>query len=213
MADIRISPTKGNLIAVKKSLELAKLGYDLMDRKRNVLIREMMALVDKVKYLRNEITQTYIEAYAALQQANMSLGVVTEIANAIRIDSGIHVKYRSVMGVEIPNVSLDEYKLEFQYGFDESNSKLDEAYIMFNKAKDITVVLAEIDNSVFRLAKEIQKTQKRANALRNIVIPNYHSQVKFITEALEEKEREEFTRLKVIKQQKALKATLKEIEH
>jgi len=202
MAITHISPTKGNLIATKKSLELAKLGYDLMDRKRNVLIREMMLLVDKVKYLRTEITETYAQAYISLQQANISLGVVTQIANSISAENGVKVVYRSVMGVEIPNVRLEESELTFEYGFDESNSKLDEASIKFIDAKKMTVLLAEIDNSVFRLARAIQKTQKRANALRNIVIPSLQSEVKFISDALEEKEREEFTRLKVIKNQK-----------
>jgi len=199
----RLSPTKGNLIATKKSMQLAKLGYDLMDRKRNVLIREMMLLVDKVKILRDQITQTYAEAYLSLQQANISLGVVTQIANAVSIENGVSIVYRSVMGVEIPNVRLEDTELTFEYGFDESNSKLDEASLKFLQAKRMTVLLAEIDNSVFRLARAIQKTQKRANALRNIVLPQLQADIKFISDALEEKEREEFTRLKVIKNKKA----------
>jgi V/A-type H+/Na+-transporting ATPase subunit D len=202
----RLSPTKGNLLATKKSLDLAKLGYELMDRKRNVLIREMMSQVDKVKTLRHEITETYASAYLALQQANISLGVVTEIAQAVTIENGVHVVYRSVMGVEIPNVSITESTVTFQYGFAESNSKLDEATLLFNKAKQLTVALAELDNAVFRLARAIQKTQKRANALKNIVLPGLKADIKFISEALEEKEREEFTRLKVIKTQKQSKA-------
>jgi V/A-type H+-transporting ATPase subunit D len=202
MAITQVSPTKGNLLSTKKSLQLAKLGYDLMDRKRNVLIREMMTMVDKVKILRDQITQTYEEAYLALQQANISLGVVTQIANAIKVENGVSVVYRSVMGVEIPSVRMAESELTFEYGFDESNSKLDEATLKFIEARRLTILLAEIDNAVFRLARAIQKTQKRANALRNIVLPQLQDDVKYISEALEEKEREEFTRLKVIKNKK-----------
>ncbi|MHB8096583.1 MAG: V-type ATP synthase subunit D [Erysipelotrichaceae bacterium] len=202
MANLRPSPTKGNLIASKKSLELAKLGYDLMDRKRNVLIREMMNLVDKVKFLRENITETYQEAYLALQQANISLGVVNEIANAITIEEGINIVYRSVMGVEIPMVTMNETDVVLEYGFEESNSRLDEATIKYVLAKRLTVVLAEVDTSIYRLARAIQKTQKRANALKNIVIPNLEGDIKYISEALEEKEREGFIRLKVIKNQK-----------
>ena len=66
----------------------------------------------------------------------------------------------------------------------------------------VTVELAEVENSVYRLANAIRKTQKRANALKNIIIPRFDETVKFITEALEEKDREEFSRLKVIKRQK-----------
>ena len=202
MANLRPSPTKGNLIASKKSLELAKLGYDLMDRKRNVLIREMMNLVDKVKFLRENITEAYQEAYLALQQANISLGVVNEIANAITIEEGINIVYRSVMGVEIPMVTMNETDVVLEYGFEESNSRLDEATIKYILAKRLTVVLAEVDTSIYRLARAIQKTQKRANALKNIVIPNLEGDIKYISEALEEKEREGFIRLKVIKNQK-----------
>ena len=107
------------------------------------------------------------------------------------------------MGVEIPTVSCLETAVQFEYGFEESNSKLDEATIKFNQVKKMTILLSEIDNSIYRLARAIQKTQKRANALKNIVLPQLKEDIKYISEALEEKEREEFTRLKVIKNQKA----------
>ena len=80
---------------------------------------------------------------------------------------------------------------------------LDDAYSKFNEVKRLTAELAEVENSVYRLADAIKKTQKRANALKNIMIPRFEETVKFITDALEEKEREEFSRLKVIKKQKA----------
>ena len=76
MSNVKVFPTKGNLLKTKKSLELAKVGYDLLDRKRNVLIREMMLLMDKVKILRNEVTDSYSLGYYLLQQANISTGVI-----------------------------------------------------------------------------------------------------------------------------------------
>jgi len=96
-----VFPTKGNLIATKKSLVLAKLGYDLLDRKRNILIREMMLLVEKAKSLRGEIETTYQKAYLALQRANITLGVCEEIGKATSIENGVSITYRSVMGVDI----------------------------------------------------------------------------------------------------------------
>ena len=83
---------------------------------------------------------------------------------------------------------------------------IDEAYSCFREVKRLTADLAEVENSVYRLADSIKKTQKRANALKNIMIPRFEEGVKFITEALEEKDREEFSRLKVIKAQKAKKS-------
>ncbi len=202
---VAISPTKGNLLNTKKSLELARLGYDLMDRKRNVLIREMMALMDDVRLLRDKITSTYSEAYYALQEANISLGVISRIASTTPVEDSITIVYRSIMGVEIPRISYEEKQIKPEYSFEESNSRLDNAYILFSEAKNMTIKLAEIDNSVYRLAKAVQKTQKRANALKNIVIPNFEDQISFISNALEEKEREEFTRMKVIKKNKQAK--------
>ena len=108
------------------------------------------------------------------------------------------------MGVEIPIVTIDENNDENDlfYGLGITNSAFDEAYVSFREVKRLTAHLAEIENSVYRLADAIKKTQKRANALKNIMIPKFEETVKFITDALEEKEREEFSRLKVIKAQK-----------
>lgn len=199
MANKQVFPTKGNLIATKKSNDLAHMGYELMDRKRNILTREMMALLDDVKLLREEITITYQKAYSALQQANISLGVISDLAEAVPVDTGIHITYRSVMGVEIPKIKYDKQECELTYGLYYANSKVDYAYICFHKVKEMTILLAEVENSVYRLANAIRKAQKRANALKNIVIPDFEHNIKFITDALEEKEREEFSRQKVIK--------------
>ena len=197
----QIFPTKGNLINTKKSLQLATLGYELLDRKRNILIREMMQLIDKAKSIRGEIETTYKEAYLALQNANITMGSAkcSSISDFISPDNGISITYRSVMGVEIPEVTLEQSLPKLGYGIERTNAQFDLAYIKFHRAKQLTAVLAEIDNSVYRLANAIKKTQRRANALKNIVIPRFDSVVKFITNSLEEKEREEFSRLKVIK--------------
>ena len=198
----QVFPTKGNLISTKKSLELAVLGFDLMDRKRNILIREMMDQVENVKKIRDDIAKVYREAYYALSEANMSLGLISDIVDEVPIDNGIHVTYRSVMGVELPKITYEQPSMELTYGLDRANSKLDYCYRCFSEVKQLTIVLVQVENSVYRLANAIMKTQKRANALKNIVIPNMESTVKFITESLEEKEREEFSRQKVIKTMK-----------
>ena len=199
-------PTKGNLIAIKKSLFLAKTGFELLDKKRNILIREMMLLIDTAKQIRGEIDTTYKKAYLALQRANITLGVSENAAEAVPIDNGLNIEFRSVMGVEIPTITLEESKPALYYGFSGTNSQLDYAYKCFDKVKHLTVTLASLENSVYRLAYFINKTQKRANALKNIIIPKFSNLTVYITSALEEKEREEFSRLKVIKQNKNTQA-------
>ncbi|MBR6101373.1 MAG: V-type ATP synthase subunit D [Ruminococcus sp.] len=195
----QVFPTKGNLIAMKRSLALALLGYDLLDRKRNILIRELMSLVDKAGSLRERIETTYSEAYHALMQANIALGVVTPFAASVPVEEGIGLYTRSVMGVDLPKVTLEHHRPEVNYGFLYTTSHLDKAYIAFGKVKQVTAELAEVENSIYRLSVAIRKTQRRANALQNIIIPNNRATVKYIADSLEEKEREEFSRLKVIK--------------
>lgn len=211
----QIYPTKGNLLTTKKSLSLAQLGYELLDRKRNILIHEMMTLIETAKSIRGQIESTFDEAYGALQNANITLGseTVSNISKTFPIETGVIVSYRSVMGVEIPHVTIKEQKSNLSYGLFDTNSQLDNAYLSFNKAKKLIVVLAEIDNCVYRLADAIKKTGRRANALQNIVIPRFNEVIKFITNSLEEKEREEFARLKVIKSSKELANKKQSIKH
>lgn len=198
----QVVPTKGNLLATKKSLELARTGFELLDRKRNILIREMMAMIDRANDIQGKIDKTYEEAYAALQIANITLGICGELSKTVPVDNNLNVAYRSVMGVEIPMVSLEHTSVPIPFGLHSTNSLLDNAYLKFNDVKTLTAELAEVENSVYRLADAIKKTQKRANALKNILIPRFEETVKFITDALDEKDREEFSRLKVIKKQK-----------
>lgn len=194
-------PTKGNLILAKNSLALAKQGFELMDKKRNILIREMMGLIDKAKSIQTEIDTTFRTAYAALQNANIELGIslVAEISFSVPVEDSIRIKTRSIMGTEIPLVEYDETVSAPTYAYYSTKQSLDQAKMAFEKVKELTIRLSMIENSAYRLAASIKKTQKRANALKNITIPTYEALSKHIQNALEEKEREEFTRLKVIK--------------
>ena len=201
---VQTVPTKGNLMNAKKSLALAKNGYELLDRKRNILIREMMTLIDHANAIQAEIDGAYADAYIALQTANITNGFCEEISNAIPVENGLRLDSRSVMGVEIPILTMDEGEKHdyMHYGARSTNAAIDKTVILFSRVKELTVELAEIENSVYRLADAIKKTQKRANALKNIMIPRFEETVKFITDALDEKDREEFSRLKVIKRKK-----------
>ena len=194
-------PTKGNLILAKNSLALAKQGYELMDKKRNILIKELMELIDKAKNIQAEIDTTFTDAYKALQMANMEMGeyTVEQISRTIPEDDSIVIKTRSIMGTEIPLVEYDGDEYEPGYSFYGTTLSLDRTCAKFTRVKELTIRLSMVETSAYRLANSIKKTQKRANALQNITIPMYEDLTTTITNALEEKEREEFTRLKVIK--------------
>jgi len=198
---IPIFPTKANLIFVRKNLQLARTGYDLFDKKRNILVRELMSLIEMAHEVQDQIDDTFTFAYKALQSANISLGKCQAIAETMPVtENDIIIRFRSVMGAEIPvieDVCGDEIPVHDAFFY--TNSTFDEAYIRFRKVRQLSVKLAQVEESIYRLAYEIKKTQKRANALKNIVIPRYEALLISIAEILEEKEREEFTRVKVIK--------------
>ena len=195
------APTKGNLTAAKRSRALASTGYELMDRKRNILIRELMALIDDARELQERIDATFAEAYASMRIAMIAMGGSAQLAaESVPVDDGFTLRSRSVMGVELPYVSVkSEEPKGPPYGLSLTSGELDDAYFKFREVRDLIRDLAETENSIYRLAYAIKKAQKRANALKNIVIPGLDSEIFRITDALEEKEREEFVRLKVVK--------------
>ncbi len=196
-----MAPTKANLLKAKGLLSFSNKGFDLLDKKRNVLIREMMGMIAKTDALQTEIQETYQQAYEGLRFANITLGVSTveEIAISIPKNEDYQVLLRSVMGVEIPEVRYTEENLEVSYGFFRTNAALDTAVENFRRVRFLTYQLAELETTIYKLAMEIRKTQKRANALEKIQIPKYKAMVKKIQETLEEKEREDFFRLKKVK--------------
>ena len=112
-------PTKGNLMLAKNSLDLAKMGYDLMDKKRNILIREIMDLIEKAKDIQAQIDTTFREAYAALQTANIENGIdyVQTISYTVPLEESVRIKTRSIMGVEIPLAEADPSGTAPTYAF------------------------------------------------------------------------------------------------
>ncbi|WP_353094934.1 V-type ATP synthase subunit D [Tissierella praeacuta] len=201
MAVYKLTPTKANLLKSKNSLQFAKKGYELLDRKRTVLIREMMSLIDKSSELQERIDTEFKETYEALKLANITMGTesVEEISSSIEKEEDFHILFKSVMGVEVPIIKKEDTKLTTEYGFFRTNPAFDKAVLQFNDIKRLIYELAELENSVYKLAMEIKKTQKRANALEKIQIPKYTATIKYIEEVLAEKEREDFFRLKKVK--------------
>jgi V/A-type H+-transporting ATPase subunit D len=197
----QVAPTKSNLMKARASLALSQSGYELLDKKRNVLIKEMLDMVDRAKSIQEEIYSVISEAYRALQTANITMGIknVEDMAYSIPNDESFEVLLKSVMGVDIPVMKYSKREIVPSYGLINTNISLDTARQKFNEVRYRIYDLAEVENSIFKLAKEIEKTNKRTNALEHIQIPKYKEQVKYIQEVLEEKEREDFFRLKKVK--------------
>jgi V/A-type H+-transporting ATPase subunit D len=197
-------PTKANLMKCEEILEFSQKGFELLDKKRNILIQEMMTLVERAKKIQNEINAGFKEAYSSLENANILMGSnkVEQISEAVEQEKEYRILLTSVMGVEIPEIRYTKEKLRASYSFYRTNASFDNAVLKFNELKYMIYELAEVETSVYKLAEEIKKTKKRANALEKIRIPRYESLIKEIEEILEEKEREDFFRLKMIKNKK-----------
>ena len=165
-------------------------------------MRELTDLNEKAKDIQKEIDDAFAAAYLALQTANIENGMngVERVSRGVTVDDSIKIRIRSVMGVEIPVVAREagEYGAP-DYGFGDTSESLDTAVFAFRRVKELIVSLSMIENAAYRLAVAIKKTQRRANALKNVTIPKYRELVKNITDVLEEHERDEFTRLKTAK--------------
>lgn len=199
-----IAPTKANLISAKVSLEFSEKGFELLDKKRNILIMELMSYMERAKVLGRNIDLIFSEAYEALKEANIAMGIlrVKEISNSIKKANNFQINYKSVMGVEVPKLLFQIKNREIFYSYAGTNLLINEVIIKFTKVKYLLFELAEVENSMFKLAAEVKKTQRKANALENIQIPKFFNTVKEITAVLEEKEREDFFRLKIVKKKK-----------
>lgn len=198
----KATPTKANLIKAKARLSFSEKGYNLLDKKRTILIQELMTLVTKAEDIERQISQIFAEAYEALQQASISMGLshLEEFALSVKEELPFDIRAKSVMGIDIPEVNYQKAgEKVLPYGFYENNPALDITINRFNDVKFLSYQLAEIETTAFKLSREIKKTQKSANALEKIQIPRLRETIKTIQETLEEKEREEFFRLKKIK--------------
>ena len=166
--NINTFPTKGNLIASKNSLALARQGYGLMDKKRNILIRELMGLIDEAKEIQKQIDTTFSAAYKALMYVNIELGIdfVADIAGSVPVEDSVQIKTRSVMGTEIPLVRFDDNPITPTYAYYSTRESLDKAREKFNEVKRLTVKLSMIENSAY------QKDSKESQCLKEYHYPD-----------------------------------------
>ncbi|MDR2828808.1 MAG: V-type ATP synthase subunit D [Acholeplasmatales bacterium] len=199
-----ILPTKSNLINLKNTLVLAKNGLELMNQKRNILLSEITKLTPQIEKLKTKIASIFSSSYNSLKKANVTLGLSVLSNYEFKEDNNYKIEYKNIMGVVIPQL-LYEGKFEnpsITYHFSVANSFFDESLIEFSSLKELLIELANIDAKSFKLAINIKKTAKRASSLENSVIPKIVNDIKYISEYLDEKEREEFSRNKIIKKKK-----------
>lgn len=199
-----INPTRMELLKLKQREKLAVKGYSLLKEKRNALIMEFFNILERVKGAREKVEEHLKEAFEDLTAAQVMMGdaAVERAAMAVKESVEVDIDSRSIMGVVVPVVDAKATRrtvIERGYGLVDTSVKLDEAAGRFEESLALIIELGEIEKTIRLLAGEIESTKRRVNALEHIIIPRLKNTVKYIEMRLEEMERENFVRLKMIK--------------
>jgi V/A-type H+-transporting ATPase subunit D len=193
--------TRMELLRLKNRKRLAERGHNLLKEKRDSLIMEFFNAIAEIKQARQTVEANLSEAFSALTQAKMVMGPsrVVEFAYSSKVIADLSISTRSMMGVRVPVLSVDQAAPELPYSLPDSSAKFDAMASRFGDALKAIVRLAEIESTVKRLALEIERTKRRVSALETIVIPRLDATTRFVKLALEEREREDFFRIKMIR--------------
>lgn len=195
MPKLNVPPTKSNLLALKRQLAFAQEGYDLLEQKRQILVFEMMSRLERARGAELRVEQATSNAHAALQDAELDVGsdALDRAAIAVRLNHSATLSSQPLMGLRIPKVKQDVERPGVQFGFVGTSASTDRAMARFVELLPALAELAELENAVIRLARELRKTQRRCNALSKIFIPAHRETIGYISAALEEREREFLT--------------------
>ncbi len=203
MADIieGVKPTRMQLLEIRKKKVLAKNGHKLLSEKRDALISQFFQIIDLRENLRKKVERKLREAYEVLLDAEMVMGdsAVEDVARQVKDYGEVEATTLNIMGVLTPQMEIQDVEKNIDYGFLNTTSKLDEATFKFRSLLKDIVKLAEVEGALENLAREIEKTKRRVNALEHIFIPRFEATEKYIELALDEREREDFFRRKRIK--------------
>jgi len=195
-----IAPTYSNLLKLKKELLVAEEGYTLLDEKREVMIMELMNNVHGYKDKEEEVTENLKEAYMALEAVFVSMGKRDlRRCSEGREEPSVDIRMRSVMGIPVPELLVEVPGKGCRVSLQSTDENFDLAYTRFREVIKLLAEWAAKEVLLWRLGQEINKTQKRVNALSNMFIPRYKEEIQRIEESLEEEEREEFFRRKRLK--------------
>lgn len=198
MARLKLSPTRSNLVVIRQRLRLATEGHNLLEKKRDVLIMEILRMIDDAERAQKQVTEQFARAYLMMQRARVMMGTERVRRFALSRPAGLDVRItpRSVMGVVVPSVHTQVPENQLSYGFGDTSVTLDQAQREWAEVLALMGRLSEKVTTVWRLALELRRTQRRVNALESIFIPSYIETMTFIQETLEEKDREELFRTK-----------------
>jgi len=203
-AALSVSPNRMELIKLKQRTALAQKGHDLLKDKMDALVMELFDTLRRIQESRAKAMEQLRKSYSALSNCMAVLGTVEtmQAARQTRKEVQIEVSTRNIMGIQVPTVEIGETErnaLTRGYSLHLTSSSLDIAAKELERALRLLIGLAELEETAFAIARELERTKRRVNALEYILIPRLKDAMRFIMMRLDEMERENFTRLKRIK--------------
>lgn len=201
MAKLNIAPTKSSLLNLKRQLAFAEEGYDLLEQKRQILIFELMSRLKRACDVEAKATELLSRAFAALREATLDIGseALDRAALGVGMNHQIGLSAQHLMGLSLLHVTVNTEAPSPQFGVGGTSANADVAMRRFVEVLPVLAELAELENAVRRLARELRKTQRRCNALSKVFIPDYRETIDYIRGALEERERESFVIMRMIR--------------
>ena len=205
MARLNIAPTKSNQLTLRDDLGMATEGFNLLDQKREILVLELMRLLDRVKQAQQRLREAQEVAYETLRRALSHNGYhrMRNVASGIRYDHEVRTRTRVTAGVRIPEITVRLGEFVSQFGFSGTDSLVDRTMRDFLDLLVVVGEMAQLETSVWLLARELKRTQRRVNALEQIFIPDFRDTLKSIGDALEGKELEAIFIMKMVKKRLA----------
>jgi V/A-type H+-transporting ATPase subunit D len=160
-----------------------------------------MSRLNRARDAELKTVEAFKRAFAALREATLDIGseALDRAALAVRMEHSVTLSDQHLMGMKIPRVTVRAEPPSAQFGVGGTSANTDLTLRRFVELLPLLGELAELENAVMRLARELRKTQRRCNALSKTFIPDYRETIGYITGALEERERESFVILKMIR--------------
>jgi V/A-type H+/Na+-transporting ATPase subunit D len=201
MALEEVRPTRLELIRTRRRIGVAKRGLNLLKLKRSALIVEFFAVSKQALELRGDLQKKIARGYRSIRQAEMMEGP-TRLENVAMLLPDIHpvrVSTKNVMGVKTPRVDAGTYTPMEAPELLDLPTSINESIRHFQSIYEVVLDIAEKENALRRLLKEIEKTKRRASAIENVLIPRLEATVRYIKFRFDELERDSFSMLKTVK--------------
>jgi len=200
-----VKPTRSEELRLKDRIQMAEDGHDILEKKRDGLIHEFMQVIGDARDVNEDLSQLYVEAQEKLKLAKVYDGEDSVKANALNLENEPELKttQQNIMGVVVPeieSIEVQKHILNREYGISSSSSRIDSTAEKHEKLVEKIVEAAETQTKILKLLEEIEKTKRRVNALEHKTIPDMNSALDYVSQTLEENEREETFRMKKIKE-------------